>query len=67
MFHIYPVKAIDQGIEILTGMEAGERDEKGNFKEGTVNCMIDQRLKELAAGIKEFETTEEKPPKKKKR
>jgi lon-related putative ATP-dependent protease len=66
-FHIYPVETIDQGIEILTGMEAGERDEKGNFKEGTVNYLVDKRLKELAAGIKEFEAAEEKPPKKKKK
>jgi ATP-dependent Lon protease len=66
-FHIYPVKTIDQGIEILTGVKAGERDEKGNFKEGTVNLSVDKRLKELAAGIREFEAAEEKPPKKKKK
>jgi ATP-dependent Lon protease len=66
-FHIYPVKTIDQGIEVLTGVEAGERDEKGNFKEGTANFLVDKRLKELAAGIKEFEAGEEKPPKKKKK
>jgi lon-related putative ATP-dependent protease len=66
-FHIYPVKAIDQGIEVLTGVEAGERDKDDKFKEGTVNYLVDKRLKELAAGIKEFEGAEEKPPKKKKK
>jgi len=66
-FHIYPVKTIDQGIEILTGVKAGERDEKGDFKEGTVNFSVDKRLKELAAGIREFEAAEEKAPKKKKK
>ena len=66
-FHIYPVKTIDQGIEILASVEAGERDEKGNFKEGTVNFSVDKRLKELAAGIREFEAAEEKAPKKKKK
>jgi len=66
-FHIYPVKTIDQGIEILTSVEAGERDEKGNFKEGAVNFSVDKRLKELAAGIREFEAAEEKAPKKKKK
>ncbi len=34
-FRIYPVKTIDQGIEILTGVEAGEKMENGKFKEGT--------------------------------
>jgi lon-related putative ATP-dependent protease len=66
-FHIYPVKTIDQGIEILTGVESGERGEDGSFKEGTVNFSVDKRLKELASGIKEFEAAEEKPSKKKKK
>ncbi|MFQ5843226.1 MAG: S16 family serine protease, partial [Thermodesulfobacteriota bacterium] len=66
-FHIYPVKTIDQGVEVLTGTGAGERGEDGSFGEGTVNFLVDRRLKELAAGIKEFEAGEEKPPKKKKK
>ena len=54
-FHIYPVKSIDQGIEILTGVEAGERLDGGGFKEETVNCLVDQKLRELGTKIKEFE------------
>ena len=54
-FHIYPVKSIDQGIEILTGVEAGERMEDGKFKEGTVSDLVDKRLRELGTRIKEFE------------
>ena len=54
-FHIYPVKTIDQGIEILTGVEAGERLEDGKFKEGTVNDLVDKKLRELGTKIKEFE------------
>jgi ATP-dependent Lon protease len=68
-FHIFPVKTIDQGIEILTGMEAGEMLEDGRFKEGTVNNRVDQKLRELGTKIKEFEgaeggTKEEKKKKK---
>ena len=68
-FHVYPVKTIDQGIEILTGMEAGEMLEGGRFKEGTVNERVDQKLRELGTKIKEFEggeagTKEEKKKKK---
>jgi ATP-dependent Lon protease len=68
-FHIYPVKTIDQGIEILTGMEAGEGLVEGRFKEGTVNDRVDKKLRELGTKIKEFEggeagTKEEKKKKK---
>jgi len=65
-FHIYPVETIDQGIEILTGVEAGEGGEDGRFKEGTVNFLVDKQLEELASGIKELEAAEEEPSKKKK-
>ena len=68
-FHIYPVKTIDQGIEILTGMEAGEILEEGRFREGTVNDRVDKKLRELGKKIKEFEGGEEgaKEEKKKKK
>jgi len=68
-FHIYPVRTIDQGIEILVGMEAGERLEDGRFKEGTVNDRVDKKLRELGKKIKEFEGGEEgaKEEKKKKK
>ncbi|MDP2971143.1 MAG: AAA family ATPase, partial [Deltaproteobacteria bacterium] len=54
-FHVYPVKTIDQGIAILTGVEAGERLEDGRFKEGTVNDLVDRKLEELGKKIKEYE------------
>ncbi|HEV2423344.1 MAG TPA: ATP-binding protein [Terriglobia bacterium] len=47
-FRIYPVETIDQGIEILTGVPAGERDELGCFPEGTLNHRVEARLMELA-------------------
>jgi len=54
-FQVYPVKTIDQGIEILTGVEAGEMLEEGKFKEGTVNALVNQKLIELGTKIREFE------------
>jgi predicted ATP-dependent protease len=47
-FHVYAVETINQGIEFLTGLPAGERDEEGNFPEGTVNYLVEERLIELA-------------------
>jgi ATP-dependent Lon protease len=54
-FQVYPVKTIDQGIEVLTGVEAGEMLEEGKFKEGTVNALVNQKLIELGTKIREFE------------
>jgi ATP-dependent Lon protease len=59
-FHVYPVQTIDQGIEILTGMPAGDKDSAGNYPPGTVNYLVDQKLHELAKRRKEFEGGEEK-------
>lgn len=53
-FHIYPVKTIDQGIEILTGVKAGEIKEDGTFEEGSVNFQVDKQLREYAENIKAF-------------
>jgi len=43
-FNIYPVATINQGLEILTGLPAGERDETGQFPEGSVNRRVEARL-----------------------
>ena len=47
MFHIYAVKTIDEGLEVLTGVPAGEVDDTGAFPEGTVNYLVAKRLGEL--------------------
>jgi lon-related putative ATP-dependent protease len=64
-FHIYSVKTIDQGIEILTGMEAGEQKPDGSYPEGTINFLANAKLEELALGLKQFgeeEREEKKSP-----
>lgn len=64
-FHIYPVKTIDEGIEILTGKDAGQRDKDGSYPKATINHLVDQKLRELAEGLKNFGDKEEKEEKKK--
>jgi len=53
-FHIYPVKTIDEGIEVLTGEKAGERRPDGSFEEGTINYISQKRLSEMAELVKEY-------------
>ncbi|MBW1797449.1 MAG: AAA family ATPase [Deltaproteobacteria bacterium] len=64
-FHVYPVKTIDEGIEILTGKKAGQRKADGTYTKGTINDLVDRKLKELAEGIKNFGKNEEDEEKKK--
>ena len=53
-FHIWAIQTIDEGIELLTGVPAGQRDESGKFPEGTVHARVEARLKALAEGIEKF-------------
>ncbi len=52
-FHIYAISTIDEGIELLTGVPAGSKDENGNFPAGTVNYLVYNKLKKYADASKE--------------
>ena len=54
-FHIWPVAKVEQGIEILTGKTAGQRNGDGKFDAGTVFALMDERLRDMAKTLKEFE------------
>lgn len=43
-FHIYPIEHVDQGMELLTGIEMGERNDEGIYPEKTINRKIEDRL-----------------------
>ena len=45
-FHIYAIDTVDDGIELLTGMKAGQIDKRGKFPKGTVNYLVQQSLEE---------------------
>lgn len=53
-YHIYPVGTIDEGIEILTGLEAGERDDMGAYPDESVNGRVQAALNRLAARRRAF-------------
>jgi ATP-dependent Lon protease len=60
-FHVYPIKSIDEGITILTGVEAGVKDDAGNYPAGTVNDLVNEKLKSIAQMLKAFGAEEKKP------
>lgn len=58
-FHIYAVETIDQGLEILTGRTAGERDKEGNFPQDSINYHIETRLTAMAERWRSFSKSDE--------
>jgi lon-related putative ATP-dependent protease len=48
-FRIFSIETIDQGLELLTGIPAGEPDRDGNYPAGTLNQRIAARLDAFAA------------------
>lgn len=55
-FGIYPVHTIDDCMEVLTGLEAGSRDDEGDFPAGSVNQLVTARLVDLADKRHAFES-----------
>jgi len=57
-FHIFAIETVDQGIELLTGVEAGDPDAEGNYPENSINGIVHRRLEALAEKEREFRGSE---------
>ena len=53
-FHIYAVERIDEVMQLLSGMPAGEPDEDGNYPEDSYNALIQQRIADLQSQQAKF-------------
>lgn len=54
-FTVYAIDTVDDGIELLTGVAAGGRDEQsGLFPEGTVNRCVEDTLLQYAESMRAF-------------
>jgi predicted ATP-dependent protease len=53
-FHVYSVRSIDEALMLLTGLEAGSRDAQGAYPPGTLNALVEQRLREFALARQQF-------------
>jgi lon-related putative ATP-dependent protease len=47
-FAVYPIASIDEGVALLTGLEAGVRQADGAFSPGSVNRLVEDRLRAFA-------------------
>jgi predicted ATP-dependent protease len=54
-FHVYAVEAAAQGVEILTGEPAGQRDARGRFPAASVFGRVERRIIEMAERLREAE------------
>ena len=65
-FHIYAVKTVEEGMEILTGMPVGERRLDGGYPEDTINFLVEKKLREfndlMGKQGREQEKEQEKEP-----
>ena len=60
-FTIYSIDTMEEGLEILTGMKAGEAQEDGSYPENTINYLVMKRLTEMAEALEPGEDEEKKP------
>ncbi|MGQ9591990.1 MAG: Lon protease family protein [Planctomycetota bacterium] len=57
-FHIFAIDKVEEGFEILTGVRAGRRAKSGRYPPGTAFALVDERLEELAAGLRRYLPTD---------
>lgn len=50
-FHVWAVSTVDQGIEILTGLPAGEADARGRYPRGTINRRVMDQLARMSRRV----------------
>ena len=58
-FHVYCVSHIDEGMEILTGVKAGNKLDDGSFEEGSINDRVQKRMQQMAKVMRELTKEEE--------
>lgn len=58
-FHVWAVKTIDEGIELLTGTKAGIRKKDGTYPKNSVYALADEKLRTLAEELQQFGKNDE--------
>ena len=60
-FSVYAVESVEQGIELLTGVPAGEPDENGDYPAGTVNALVMAALAQMTERLQNPERSYRAP------
>lgn len=58
-FSIYLVSNVDEALSLLTGMDAGVRDQEGAYPEESINGLIEATLLRFAEDLQKFEREKE--------
>ncbi|MFH1878816.1 MAG: ATP-binding protein [Candidatus Omnitrophota bacterium] len=66
-FHIWAVSTVDEGIEILTGRKAGQKDKNGRYPKGTINYLVAEKLREYSDKFDKIGKAKKSKNKKKKK
>lgn len=53
-FNVIPMKTVNDGLAVLTGRPAGQRDGNGHYPEDSVNRLVEERLRAFADIRKQF-------------
>jgi len=61
LFHVFPISTIDEGITLLTSIDAGEPDEQGIYSETSINGRVQARLKKWAQQRQAFADHSKEP------
>ncbi len=51
LFSIYTIDYMEEGLEMLTGLKAGDAGEDGAYPEGTINYLVEKRLTEISEAL----------------
>jgi len=58
-FSVTAVDSVDEAMELLTGIPAGERDEEGNYPADSINGRVEISLVAFAINLQGFNIEEE--------
>ena len=60
-FSVYAVGTVEEAIELLTGMRAGERGLDGTYPPDTIYGRVAQRLQDMVQAVADWGEAEIKP------
>lgn len=63
-FHVYEVDSVDEALEALTGITAGERQPDGTYPEGTIHARVQARLHSMGDALRQSAPTSRGPDQK---